>query len=70
MQEIKRILRDRATNNLVVGFVLAFATVTFVQNIVNLWDSGSGYWLGQFTREVIAYIILLVIAAYVARMAR
>jgi uncharacterized membrane protein len=70
VENLKRVLRDRGTNNLIVAFILAFATVTFVQNIVNLWDSVNSYWLGQLTREVIAYIILLVIAVYIARLAR
>lgn len=70
MEELKRILRDRNTNNLVVGFMLAFATVTFVQNVVDLWDSTSDYWVGALTREVIAYVILLVLSVYVARMAK
>jgi uncharacterized membrane protein len=70
VENLKRILRDRETNNLIVGFILAFATVTFVQNIVNLWDSVNSYWLGQLTREVIAYIVLLAVALYIARLAR
>lgn len=70
MEELKRILRDRAANNIIVGFILAFATVTFVQDVVNLWDSPGDYWLGQLTRQVIAYIILLIIAMYIARQSR
>jgi uncharacterized membrane protein len=70
VDELKRILRDRNTNNIIVGFMLAFATVTFVQSVVTLWDGPGDYWLGQLTRQVISFIIVVVIVLYIARLAR
>jgi uncharacterized membrane protein len=70
MESLKKVLKDRNTNNLVVGFILAFATVTFVQDVVDIWNSEASYWVGQLTRDVIAYIILLAVATYLARIAK
>jgi uncharacterized membrane protein len=70
VEELKRILRDKNTNNLIVAFILAFSTVTFVQSVISLWDSPGDYWLGQLTRQAISWIILVIIALYIARFAR
>jgi uncharacterized membrane protein len=70
VDELKRILRDRNTNNIIVGFMLAFATVTFVQSVVTLWDGPGDYWLSQLTRQAISFIIVVVIVLYIARLAR
>jgi uncharacterized membrane protein len=70
MEEFKKILRDKNTNNLIVAFILAFSTVTFVQSIVSLWDGPGDYWLGQLTRQAISWIILVVVALYIARFSR
>jgi uncharacterized membrane protein len=70
VEELKRVLRNKDTNNLIVAFIVAFSTVTFVQSLVTLWDSPSDFWLGQLTRQAISWVILVLIALYIARFAR
>jgi uncharacterized membrane protein len=71
MDVLIKFLRDRGNNNLVVAFLLAFATVNFVQDTVSFWDAGPGdYWVGHFTRSIITYLILLAIAWAIAKAAR
>jgi hypothetical protein len=37
---------------------------------VTLWDSPGDFWLGQLTRQAISWVILVLIALYIARFAR
>lgn len=71
MKALMRALRDRTVNNLVVAFIVAFATVNLIQSLASWWNAGGGntnYWTGQIYRTIIAFIVTLVVAELVARL--
>ena len=71
MEELKNFLKDKGNNNLVVAFLLAFSTVTFVQGVVSTWEMGEGkFWRDLVFRHFIAYAILLLIAWRIAQISK
>jgi uncharacterized membrane protein len=73
MKGLQRVFKDRTTNNLVVAFIVGFGIVNLIQGVTTWWNSGGGqtsYWTGQLYRTIIAFLVTIVVAELVSRMAR
>lgn len=71
MRALKKILADKSTNHTVVAILIGFGTANFIMNMVQWWNAGPvNYWKGQVVRTVISFLVILLVAEFVAGRAR
>ena len=76
MSAFTKILKDKSTNNLIVAFMIATATVNFVyfvgqQVIAPITQSGGPTWSWDiFWPQLIIWVIVILVAVFISTFAK
>lgn len=72
--QLGNVLRDKTTNNLIVGLLIAFSFSSLLFSAFNFGFGGGGsnlsFWWSMTWRQLAAFGLTLVVAELVSRLAR
>ncbi len=71
MKSLKKIIQDKTTNHIVVAILVGFGAANFILSISQWWNAGPvDYWHGQIIRNIIGFIVILLLAEIIAGRAK